>query len=72
MVAKSQQFEFNGDPAQMEPLLPGDRLLPPLLEQAHDLQREALRLAGTGAPPELRVLRKRSANDTLAPSMTAC
>ncbi|ROZ66236.1 Fic family protein [Ramlibacter sp. WS9] len=56
MVAKSQKFEFNGDPTQMEPLLPGERLLAPLLEQAHDLQREALRLAGTGAPPELRVL----------------
>ena len=40
----------------MEPLLPGERPLAPLLEQAHDLQREALRLSGTSAPPELRVL----------------
>ena len=56
MVAKSQKFEFYDAPAQMEPLLPGERPLAPLLEQAHDLQREALRLAGTSAPPELRVL----------------
>jgi len=56
MIVKSQKFEFYDDPAQMEPLLPGERALAPLLEQAHDLQREALRLAGTSAPPDLRVL----------------
>jgi Fic family protein len=56
MVRKSQKFEFYDAPVQMEPLLPGERPLAPLLEQAHDLQREALRLAGTSAPPELRVL----------------
>jgi len=54
--AKSQKFAFYDDPVQMEPLLPGERALPPLLEQAHDLQREALKLAGASAPAELRVL----------------
>ncbi|HEY8048482.1 MAG TPA: Fic family protein [Ramlibacter sp.] len=40
----------------MEPLLPGAHALPPLLEQAHDLQREALKLSGASAPAELGVL----------------
>jgi Fic family protein len=53
---KSQKFSFYDDPVQMEPLLPGERALPPLLEAAHDLQREALKLAGASAPAELRVL----------------
>jgi Fic family protein len=56
MPAKSQKFQFYQDPAQMEPLLPGERLLAPLLEQAHDLQRAALTLSGTSAPPELRLM----------------
>jgi Fic family protein len=56
MSAKSQKFEFFDDPIQMEPLLPGERVLAPLLEKAHDLQRAALTLAGTSAPPELRLL----------------
>jgi Fic family protein len=56
MTAKSQKFPLFDDPAQMEPLLPGERLLAPLLEQAHDLQRAALTLSGTSAPPELRLL----------------
>lgn len=40
----------------MEPLLPAEHALPPLLEKAHDLQRQALKLAGTSAPAELRTL----------------
>ncbi len=40
----------------MGPLLPGEHLLEPLLEQAHDLQREARSLAGAGAPADLRQL----------------
>jgi Fic family protein len=54
--AKSQKFQFYDDPAQMEPLLPGESALAPLLEQAHDLQRDALKLSGAPAPGELRVL----------------
>jgi Fic family protein len=54
--SKSQNFRFCDDPAQMEPLLPAEHALPPLLEQAHDLQRQALKLAGTSAPAELRTL----------------
>jgi Fic family protein len=56
MPVKSQKFEFFDDPIQMEPMLPGERVLAPLLEKAHDLQRAALTLAGTSAPPELRLL----------------
>jgi hypothetical protein len=56
MAAKSQEFQFYEDPVQMEPLLPSERTLAPLLEQAHDLQRAALTLSGTSAPPELRLL----------------
>lgn len=56
MMAKSQKFKLYDDPVQMEPLLPGERVLAPLLEQAHDLQRAALTLSGTSAPPELRLL----------------
>jgi hypothetical protein len=53
---KSQKFEFYDDAGQMEPLMPAERLLVPLLEQAHDLQRDALRLSATSAPYELRLL----------------
>ena len=56
MPSKSQKFSFYDDPAEMEPLLPSERLLAPLLEQAHDLQRAALRLSGAVTPLELRVL----------------
>lgn len=56
MPPKSQTFEFYDHPAQMEPLLPAEHLLAPLLEQAHDLQREALRLSRTSTPGELAVL----------------
>lgn len=56
MIAKSQKLELYDHPAQMEPLLPAEHVLAPLLEQAHDLQRDALKLSGSSAPAELRVL----------------
>src|SRR5690606_10215325 len=45
-------------PAQMEPLLPGEHRLSPLLELAHDLQREADRLAALCQPGALLDLRQ--------------
>lgn len=59
MASKSQKFELYDHPAQMEPLLPAEHKLGPLLERAHDLQRAADRLAGlcqSGALADLRVL----------------
>lgn len=56
MATKSQKFALYDHPAQMEPLLPGEHHLEPLLEQAHDLQRAAHSLAGAGAPADLRQL----------------
>jgi Fic family protein len=56
VATKSQKFAFYDHPSQMEPLLPGEHRLAPLLEFAHDLQRDALRLSGTSAPVELRTL----------------
>jgi Fic family protein len=53
----SQKFQLYDHPAQMEPLLPGEHRLGPLLEQAHDLQREADRLAGLCQPGALSDLR---------------
>jgi Fic family protein len=41
---------------QMEPLLPRESVQGPLLEQAHQLVREATQLASQPAPPELREL----------------
>jgi len=55
MATKSQKFALCDHPAQMEPLLPGERALGPLLEQAHDLQRAAQGF-GAGALPDLRKL----------------
>lgn len=55
----SQKFQLYDDPTQMEPLLPGEHRLGPLLEQASDLIRKADRLAGwspSGALPGLRQL----------------
>jgi Fic family protein len=57
MPAKSQKFQLYDDPAQMEPLLPGEHRLGPLLEQAGDLIREADRLAGMCQPGALAGLR---------------
>lgn len=56
---KSQKFELYDHPQQMEPLLPGEAKLAPVLERAHDLIRQADRLAGwshAGALPGLRQL----------------
>ena len=51
----------------MAPWLPAEPLLAPLLEQAHDLQQAAQRLAGVGVPMELRrLLRVMYAHDSLA------
>lgn len=59
MASKLQKFELSDHPAQMEPLLPAEHRLGPLLESAHDLQRAADRLSGLcrpGALADLRVL----------------
>ena len=48
--AKSQKFPLDDSPEQMEPLLPGEHRLGPLLEQAGILIRAADRLAGVCQP----------------------
>ena len=56
-MTKSQKFQLYDHPTQMEPLLPSEHRLGPLLERAHDLIRHADRLASwcpTGALPSLR------------------
>lgn len=56
-MEKSQKFELYDHPVQMEPLLPSEASLTPVLERAHDLIRRADRLAGwssTGALSGLR------------------
>ena len=58
-MKKSQKFELYDHPSQMEPLLPSEARLAPVLERAHDLIRQADRLAGwhrTGTPSGLRQL----------------
>ena len=57
MQPKSQKFALYDHPAQMEPLLPGEHRLGPLLELAHDLQREADRLGALCQPGALQDLR---------------
>jgi Fic family protein len=57
MSTKSQKFLLFDDPAQMEPLLPGEHRLGGLLEQAHDLIRNADQLAGKYQPGALDGLR---------------
>ncbi len=57
MSIKSQKFPPFYDPAQMEPLLPGEHRLGGLLEQAHDLVRSADQLAGKYQPGALDGLR---------------
>lgn len=56
-MTKSQAFALYDDPVQMEPLLPGEHRLGPLLEQAHDLSRAAGQLAGMCQPGALQGLR---------------
>jgi Fic family protein len=53
----SQKFTLYSHPAQMEPLLPSERTLGALLEQAGDLIRAADRLAGMCQPGALAGLR---------------
>ena len=58
-MPKSQKFQLYDHPAQMEPLLPSEARLSPALERAHDLIRQADRLAGWnagGAPSGLKLL----------------
>ena len=43
-MSKSQKFQLYDHPAQMEPLLPAENRMGPLLERAHDLIRKADRL----------------------------
>ena len=55
----SQKFQLYDHPSQMEPLLPSEHRMAPLLESAHDLIRKADRLSGwcpPGALPGLRSL----------------
>jgi Fic family protein len=57
IMSKSQKFKLYDHPSQMEPLLPGEHRMGPVLEQAHDLIRKADRLSGwcpSGALPGLR------------------
>lgn len=58
MPSKSQKFELYDNPIQMEPLLPGEHRLGPLLEQAGDLIRQADRLNGLCQPGSLAGLRR--------------
>lgn len=53
----SHKFKLYDSPSQMEPLLPGEHRLGPVLERAHDLIRKADRLAAwcpAGSLPNLR------------------
>ena len=56
-MPKSQKFPLYDQPSQMEPLLPSEHALGPLLEQAHELQGAAYRLGGVCAPGALKGLR---------------
>lgn len=58
-MEKSQKFQLYDHPAQMEPMLPSEHKLGPVLERASDLIRKADRLAGqshSGNLPGLRQL----------------
>lgn len=58
-MKKSHKFQLYDHPSQMEPLLPSELRLGPVLERAHDLIRKADRLVGwspVGALPGLRQL----------------
>lgn len=57
MASKSQKFELYDDPVQMEPLLPGEHRLGPMLEHANDLIRQSDRLNGLCRPGALSGLR---------------
>lgn len=67
MSIKSQKLSTTGHHSTLSPWLPAEPLLTPLLEQAHDLQLAAQRLAGMCVPVELRrLLRAMDAHDSLA------
>jgi Fic family protein len=53
----SQKFQLYDHPTQMEPLLPSEHRIGPLLERAHDLIRKADRLSGWCPPDALPGLR---------------
>lgn len=57
-MEKSQKFELYDHPTQMEPLLPSEARLAPVLERAHDLIRQADRLAGWSRTSALTGLRQ--------------
>jgi len=57
-MSKSQKFQLYDQPSQMEPLLPGEFKIAPLLERASDLIRNADRLAGWSAAGTLPGLRQ--------------
>jgi Fic family protein len=66
MSIKSQKLSTENQPSTTLPWLPAEPLLAPLLEQAHDLQQAAQRLAGVGVPLELRrLLQAMNAHDSL-------
>jgi Fic family protein len=57
-MRKSQKFELYNHPSQMEPLLPSEARLAPVLEHAHDLIRQSDRLAGWSRSGALSGLRQ--------------
>jgi len=57
-MQKLQKFQMYDHPQQMEPLLPSEAALGPLLERAHDLIRQADRLSGWGRVGGLSDLRQ--------------
>ena len=57
-MSKSQKFQLYDHPAQMEPLLPSEFKMGPVLERANDLIRKADRLSGWCPPGALPGLRK--------------
>ena len=56
-MSKAQKITLYDQPSQLEPLLPSEHALGPLLEQAHELQAAAYRLGGRCAPDAFRDLR---------------
>lgn len=57
-MKKSQKFELYDHPSQMEPLLPSEARLGPVLERAHDLIRQSDRLASWSRSGTLSGLRQ--------------
>ena len=57
-MSKSQKFQLYDHPAQMEPLIPSEFKMGPVLERANELSRKADRLSGWCPPGSLPGLRK--------------